>query len=203
MTDDSNSSSITENDVERKTHKRDIKIEHYRKRAQKVENDYEVPAKVMEITESNITIPSEAKNKTEAITVVNATNTATSTTEKMFEIETTTSPDQQLINTTSDNNVEALIEPEIDYEFQPIYTFYYGGEPNENADTIFITTTDQPSTENVISSSSSSSPSLIHNSLDERNDLNDFKPSIQYEYKNYRYDVDEHFIPIVGEKQIF
>lgn len=80
-------------------------------------------------------------------------------------------------------------------QFQPILNIYYGGAPNEYADYVYFTTSEpaqnlEPSTEN---------PQMAS----DRNDINKFRPSIQYEYRNYRYDTDNHFVPIVGTKQIF
>lgn len=87
-------------------------------------------------------------------------------------------------------------------EFQPIYAFYYGGQPNEVANQIHITTAN-PVQSTETTEATTSKPKLIHNSIDNRSDRSEFKPSIQYEYKNYRFDVDEHFVPIVGPQQIF
>lgn len=64
--------------------------------------------------------------------------------------------------------------------------YYYGGHPLPNAELIFITTTDGPSSEKATASESAK-----------------FQPSIQYEFTNYRYDPDRHFVPIVGTRQIY
>lgn len=88
-------------------------------------------------------------------------------------------------------------------EFQPIYAFYYGGQPNEVANQIQITTADPVQSTEAMQPSTTSKPKLMHNSIDNRSDRSEFKPSIQYEHKSYRFDVDEHFVPIVGPQQIF
>lgn len=67
---------------------------------------------------------------------------------------------------------------------------YYGGTPLDNADFIYITTTDGP-TPLAISATGS------------YNIQNAFRASVPYEFANYRYDPDQHFVPIVGNKQIF
>lgn len=130
---------------------------------------------------------------------------------------TTTAPDDSQSAGSSAVIDQAIIEI-IDTNFEPASGYYYGGQPNPNADFIYFTTTATPPNENggsvqtqtvqtvPDSSSANKTPDLIHHSDTpfDRNDVTGmFKPSIQYEYKNYRYDVDEHFVPIVGLKQIF
>lgn len=169
----------------RKTHKRNIN-------AKNRTND-EVEATVMELIDGK-----EPATTSEAVT-----STESMPDQTTENIESTIVPDNngaetsmetttvQIIPSTSENILPTLpTDVEITHGFEPIVHYYYGGTPNNNIDHIYLTTS-QPEI-----STSASQPS-------DRVDSIDFKPSIQYEYRNYRYDVDNHFIPIVGEKQIF
>lgn len=188
-----NETNVVRDEIDRKTHKRDILKQYLRRNR----DDREVPAEVMEIskpmsnqtTENVIAAETTARPETttEATTMAPQTTTVTETT---GTTETST----------------AFLPPT--FEFKPIYAFYYGGQPNEIANHIYITTSDPvQSTESTKTaatpSTTTASPKLVHNSIENRIDRNEFKPSIQYEHKNYRFDVDEHFVPIVGPQQIF
>lgn len=90
---------------------------------------------------------------------------------------TTNEADVTIVSSTTQQSVD--IESTMNY--------YTGGSPNAEVNNIYITTTLSNDVDNSIS----------------RKKSNEFKPSIRYEYKNYPYNVDNHFIPIVGIKQIF
>lgn len=184
---------------DRKTHKRDI--------AHKNQTEDEVVATVVELI---ATEPSQTDTTTDASTsessvdptTVSTSSNAPETTETSTQPlpPTTVAPPPPAATTTTPATTTEATSASIsvvDPGFQPILDFYYGGTPNENANFIYFTTSKpaddlQPPTEIP-------NPS----SANDRSDKNDFKPSIQYEYQNYRYDTDTHFVPIVGTKQIF
>lgn len=159
---------------DRKNRKRNVE------KANEISGD-EVIATVVELT--NLTNSTNMTSTTEILATTDATTASgTSTTE-----ESTTS-----ISTTTD----VPLETTTDGHFKPI-GYYYGNSAFGNIDAIYFTTTNpvqEPST-----LSTTNQPNLIH----DRSDSSSFSPSVQYEYQNYRYNVDDHFIPIVGQKQIF
>lgn len=64
---------------------------------------------------------------------------------------------------------------------------YYGGSPLENADLIFITTTEEAA--------------LADNGF--RNEFKpEFRPSVQYEFLNYKVHPELHFVPMVGQNLV-
>lgn len=167
----------------RKTHKRDI--EH------KTKTD-EVVATVLEITDVDETSTIASTNQPIVDSAAQPTETevetATETNEKETEIlETTTT----LAPSTTMQTTASIVDP----GFQPIIGYYYGGTPNQNANNIYLTT---PSPLDELAP-----PPDDANSVLDRYDYGEFKPSIQYEYQNYRYNPDSHFVPIVGTRQIF
>lgn len=164
---------------DRKTHKRDI--EH------KTKTDDEVVATVVEITDADIDDTTTVASTSEPI--VDSTTQIIETTEKTTETLESTTP-SPATSTTQQTNSQ-LVNP----GFQPILNYYYGGTPNENANYIYLTT----SAPNEEITASTENPNKFY----DRNDFGEFKPSVQYEYRNYRYNTDSHFIPIVGTKQIF
>lgn len=169
----------------RKTHKRNINAKN--------RTDDEVEATVMELIEGNEqTTISEEGASTESMLDQTTENVESSTVPdnngSESSMETTT---VQIIPSTSENILPTIpTDMDIDHAFQPVVNYYYGGMPNSNIDQIYLTTS-QPEISNTVDPSS------------DRDDSIDFKPSIQYEYRNYRYNVDDHFIPIVGKKQVF
>lgn len=141
----------------------------HKRNAMNKKND-EIIASVVEVTENNKEMSTEALDA----------STTDSIDLSSYE-STTNEPDAPVVSSTAQPNV--WIEPTMNY--------YTGGSPNANANYIYITTMyPEPLSSDVDSSIS-------------RKNTNEFKPSIRYEYKNYQYDVDNHFIPIVGIKQIF
>lgn len=181
---------------DRKTHKRDI--------LHKNQTEEEVVATVVELTDVDA-----IQTTTDASTNEPSTDTTTdlpdptTTTTISATAATTLPPDtpetttQPISITTPTTTAEIPTSASvIDTGFQPLLNFYYGGTPNENANYIYFTTNEPtqdlaPSTEN---------PIVAHKRSDHSGD---FKPSIQYQYRNYRYDTDSHFVPIVGTQQIF
>lgn len=176
---------------DRKTHKRDIE--------QKNRTEDEVVATVVEViatgaseTTTETTIPTTNEpivDSTTEPTNTNAPETMETTTQP---ISTEAAPTAAAAASSTTQTTSASISV-VDPGFQPILDFYYGGTPNENANFIYLTT---------------SQPELVPttqkpNTANDRSDTNAFKPSIQYEYRNYRYDTDSHFVPIVGAKQVF
>lgn len=164
----------------RKSHKRDIE--------QKNQTENEIAATVVEITDVDIVDTTTVASITEPL-VDSTTKTETpdlqTTTVETTETTTQPIPTVPIVpipSTTTETNAA-------------IVGFYYGGSPNENADYIYFTTS-QP-TQNL------APPTENPNVAKDRSDFRDFRPSIQYEYRNYRYNTDPHFIPIVGTKQIF
>lgn len=133
----------------------------------------EIIASVVEITENNGEMSTEATQSTDA--------TTTDSTDLSSYESTSTGPDVSIVSSTTQSNVG--IESSMNY--------YAGGSPNANANYIYITTMNPEPLSNDVDNSIS------------RKESNEFKPSIQYEYQNYPYDVDTHFIPIVGIKKIF
>ncbi|XP_031618372.1 uncharacterized protein LOC116337716 [Contarinia nasturtii] len=163
---------------DRKTHKRDI--------VHKTITDNEVVATVVEITDINIdkttTATSAATSEPDIYTTTESNESQTTET-----IESTTSSIPS--SSTSENPTASIV----DTGFQPILNFYYGGTPNANY--IYITTAEPiqeptPSTE-------------LPNTINDRYDWGEFKPSIQYEYRNYRFKPDKHFVPVAGTKQVY
>lgn len=181
---DTNQSKLSDKNVsvlndDRKTHKRDI--EHKNK------TQDEVVATVVEII---ITEPSETTTATTEPGIDSTTTTESTNTNAMETIETTTQTVPETTSSTTESTSAQISV--IDNGFQPILDFYYGGTPNENANFIYLTT-----------SKPDLSPTDSPDTSNDRSDSSIFKPSIQYEYRNYRYDTDSHFVPIVGTKQIF
>lgn len=189
---------IMDNEIDRKTHKRDIhKSRLTNNRSDR--DDQEEQANVMEITKP--TKPTKPTESTE-----NTTVTATTTAQPQMTTESTSMAPET--TTVTETTAIANEFPTPQYEFKPIYAFYYGGQPNVDASQIYITTSEpmQPTETiqtTVMPAVTTSTPELIHNSIENRNDQKDFKPSIQYEHKNYRFDIDEHFVPIVGPQQLY
>lgn len=178
---------------DRKTHKRDI--EH------KNQTDGEaVVATVVEITDlaaaATTTMPTST---TAPISLVQTTTeipemqtaapaTTTTTPAAINTPSTSTSPSPSTSTTPTENSPTQS-------GFQPILNVYYGGAPNEYANSVYFTTSEP--TENL------EQPTEKPQSASDSNDFGKFRPSIQYEYRNYRYDTDNHFVPIIGAKQIF
>lgn len=224
---------VTKKDTEivQKTRKRDTKIINFDKqtkiRGKQAESippatdEKEEQADVQEIT----TTKKNSNNEMELTTTVTSNTVevevSTESTEKTTVTQATTQIDE--MTTTDPPPTPAVTEPDsqgagsaiidnaiieiIDTNLQQIYGFYFGGQPNPDADFTYFTTTESSQGESVTTELSSSekpkeTPELIHNS-DVSASSRNFKPSIRYEYKNYRYDVDEHFVPIVGLKQVF
>lgn len=145
---------------------------HKRNASDEKKND-EIIASVVEVTENKMEISTEALD-------ASTTDSTDSTDLNSYE-STTNEPDIPIVSSTMQQNV--AIDPTMNY--------YTGGSPNDNVNSIYITTM---------------YPEPLSNDVDNsilRKNPNKFKPSIQYEYQNYPYDVDNHFIPIVGIKQIF
>lgn len=123
-------------------------------------------------------------------------------------VETMTNPTMPMDTTTIDSTEATPVTTQMPSEkpmivsFKPI-AFYYGGQPNSIADTIYFTTIDPPNEQTTNDNDGTQAPNLFHGTAENQDDNGKFKPSIQYEFKNYRFDVDEHFIPIIGPKQIF
>lgn len=168
---------------DRKNRKRDIE--------QKNQTEDEVVATVVEITTTESAADTTA-NPTSELAVDSTTETIAT------NAPTTSETITQTISTTTPSTTEATSSAAtsgVDSGFQPILNFYYGGTPNENANFIYFTTA-EPDLDLAPPTDNSNTPN-------DRNDLGEFKPSVQYEYRNYRYDTDSHFVPIVGNKQIF
>lgn len=185
---------------DRKTRKRNID-------PKRNANDDEIDAFVMEITD-----PSDEMITTES-TVIPTTDESTEVT------TTTTVADTMTTSTTATDTAETLFDsttsehaytppPELasvlatmptiigaDDGFKPILDLYYGGTPNENANSIYLTTS-KPFESITL-------PTNVNRPFHSSSNTNRFQPSVQYEYQNYRHRVDDHFIPIVGLKQIF
>lgn len=181
---------------DRKTRKRDI---------DKPKGD-EIEATVVEITNpSNETATTESTVVNPSINASNEHEAIVSTTTEQ-DITTSIAPSTDsstvsTIETTTISNEPIPIKTSTSASnFQPAYGYFYGNSANENADYIYFTTTD--SIEQIPTSSDSSIPSKSK-LIRDRHDSGSFNPSVQYEYQNYRYKVDDHFIPIVGQKQIF
>lgn len=177
---------------DRKTHKRDI--------VHKNHTEDEVVATVMEVTDAvpttdSTTATQSGMDTTTATEIPDSTTIPTeSTTSTVPETASTSSTTTTTTDTTTSSTGQT--SPPIDSGFHPILSFYYGGNPNENANSIFFTT--------IEPEQNSPPPTEMPNfQTNDRNDVGDFKPSIQYTYRNYRYDTDPHFVPIVGTKQIF
>ncbi|XP_055325293.1 uncharacterized protein LOC129579327 [Sitodiplosis mosellana] len=163
---------------DRKTHKRDI--------VHKTKTDDEVVATVMEITEDTTT----------ATTISPTSEPVIDTTTEPSEPPTTEKTAENIEATTPSipsSTTEMLVTSVVDPGFQPI-GFYYGGTPNDNANYIYFTTP-QPFQEIEL-------PTESPNAINERYDWGKFRPSVQYEYRNYRFIPDNHFVPVIGTKQI-
>lgn len=183
-----------DHEIDRKTHKRDVNKHN-------AQDDPEVPAKVMEILK-----PMKPIKTTTMITTIEATTTGP-TLETPNEsatapatVTTTEVPMEALTTTTT------TITP-IDMEIEPIYTFYYGGRPNDIADQIFFTTSESEQTTEAIQTTgppkATSKPELIHDSTPKPRVKNAFRPSVQYDgHRTYRFDIDEHFIPMLGPQKL-
>lgn len=116
-------------------------------------------------------------------------------------ISTTTMTPTTNTTTTTTSTTTATTSPSTTPT--PTLTFYYGGQPNQMANQIFITTSDpEQSTEAIATTmllDDSSSPELHRTWNEKRTDANEFKPSVQYENDpNYRYAIDTHFVPITS-----
>lgn len=175
----------------RKTHKRNID-------PKRKTNDGEIDAFVMEITD-----PSDDPTATEStvipttdpITEVIATTSAPTATDTIEILHDSTTQQSETMPVEL-SSVLATMPTNIgvDDGFKPILDYYYGGTPNENANSIYLTTSKPLEIVEV-----APNPVVPSDSAD----LNRFRPSVQYEYQNYRYPVDKHFVPIIGLKQIF
>lgn len=133
-----------------------------------------VPSDIITTTESSVT---SATDDIENISITGSNPTSESETVSTA-IATEIENVQQEVSTESKEStelVEAAKQPEVHFGS------YYGGQPLPNADFIFITTSDKP----VPASSQT-----------------EFRPSIQYEFTNYHIEPDQHFIPIIGFKEI-
>lgn len=188
-------------EIDRKTHKRDIHEHrwHYERDDREVTATVEEITKPLPTTEAVETTTAQTEIITGSTTIVPETATVTTDTTIGTTIGTTTTTFGTTETTTE--SPPLFLPPT--FEFTPTHTFYYGGQPNENANQIYITTSDPEQSTETMPSIVRSSPILFHNSIENRSDQNEFRPSVQYEYRNYRFDVDEHFVPIVGPQQIF
>lgn len=170
---------------DRKTHKRDI--------VHKTKTDDEVVATVMEIIDETTTAIATTSEPVIDTTTTTAESTEPPTTEKIPEkIESTTST-----ATVPSSTTEPTLATVVDSGFQAL-NFYYGGTPNEHANYIYFTT---PPPEPFVQEFELATESP--NTINERYDWGEFRPSIQYEYRNYRFIPNNHFVPVVGKKQIF
>lgn len=171
------------------------------------------PRKASEETTEPAAITTSTSMEMDASSESNAATTEIPTTALVDEATTTELPMTTVAEPDSESSGSDIIDNAIieiiDANLQPInvFGFYIGGRPNPDADTTYFTTTESTKGVTTIADSSSTAksddkPPLIQNSNAEATNRI-FKPSIPYEYKNYRYDVDEHFVPIVGLKQVF
>lgn len=190
--------SIGDGDGDRVTRKRDIKLSKWSKLSDLVASG-EVSAQVIEIPDPNrnVTAPNTiTDDSNDTVTPIDGFETETN------DNETTVTTTESAATTPDDTDAASTEEIQvINIPVEPII-LYYGGQPNANANTIYITTTEASAATDA-SQSSISNPNSIENDVVDRTDFSEFRPSVQYEYRNYRYDVDNHFIPIVGHKQIF
>lgn len=173
---------------DRKTHKRDI--------VHKTKTDDEVVATVMEITDDikTTTVCPTSEPATDSTTAAATTEPSElATTEKTTENIEATTPASPPASTIPSSTTEAPFASAVDPGFQPIGV-YYGGTPNDNANYIYFTT---PAPSQEIES-----PTQSPNSISERYDWGAFRPSLQYEYRNYRFIPDNHFVPVIGTNQI-
>lgn len=170
--------------------------------------DDEFDAFVMEITDpSDVITTTEPIQATDASTEMDTSTMAAATTITSTSVtDTTETPIEtttaEQVHTTPAQlaNVIATVPTLIgaDMAFKPMFDhFYYGGTPNENANFIHLTTSNP--LEIVEASTTHTNTSPLHRPTSSSR----FRPSVQYKYQNYRYPVDDHFIPIVGLKQIF
>lgn len=157
---------------DRKSHKRDI--------AHKTKTDDEVVATVMEIAGETTTIAPTTESIAGTTTEPSESSTIEMASEK---VESTTA---SVPSSTAETSAAAMV----DTDFQPL-NWYYGGTPNENANYIFFTTS-SPLLDNQ-------SPTQIPDSISERYDWGEFKPSLQYEYSNNRFIPANHFYPVSQE----
>lgn len=187
---------------DRKTHKRDI--EH------KNQTDIEaVVATVVEITEmaapTTITTTTATASTAYTPAIESLVQTATEIPEteqtsatasiaattslplSVTSTSSTTAPPPSTTSTTENSPNQS--------GFKPILNVYYGGAPNEYANYVYFTTSEP--------AQNFEAPTEMPQLASDRNDYGKFRPSIQYDYRNYRYDTDNHFVPIVGAKQIF
>lgn len=170
---------------DRQTHKRDIVHRNH--------TEEEVVATVHEITDINsietTTDTSQNETSTHSTSNPSSSTTPTEAASSTDTSETVTQP------STSKPEIATAPSSIIDTGFYPLVNYYYGGTPNENASLIYFTTNNP--TEDL--SPPTEEPAVAK----DRSDSNNFKPSIQYEYQNYRIRTDPHFVPIVGTQQIF
>lgn len=159
---------------------RDDRKTHKRDIEHKKQSDDEIEAEVVEITDSTPHITSTNEPIDTTTEILDPTTTA------MAESTTAAAPLQ-----TTQQTPAAIVDP----GFQPILDFYYGGTPNENANFIYFTT--------PLATPETTTQSTDPNTLKKRSDFGQFQPSIRYEYRNYRFNTDNHFIPVVGTQQIF
>lgn len=171
--------------------------------------DDEFDAFVMEITDpSDEVTPTEPMQTTDATTETVASTMETATATTISPVIGTDSTESPIESSTAAHahttpaqlaNVMATMPTLIgaDVGFKPMLDFYYGGTPNEHANSIYLTTS------KPLEIADTSTPHTNTAPLHRPTSSNRFRPSVQYEYQNYRYRVDDHFIPIVGLKQIF
>lgn len=174
---------------DRKSHKRDI--------VHKTKIDDEVVATVVEIIDETTTVTPTSESIADTTTEPSESSTTEMAPEKM---ETTTptipsSTSTELPSSTTDTSAASIVDPSstVDSGFHPI-NYYYGGTPNENANYIYFTTP-EPLQQFEL-------PTQSPDTISERYDWGDFQPSVQYEYRNYRFIPDNHFVPVVGKKPI-
>lgn len=180
-------SATNEDEIDRKTRKRDIQ-----KQPLPVDrDDSEQSAEVVEITKPMPTQPMQ-----NVIVTTIATQSGMPT-----PISTTTmTPITNTTTTTATTSPSATPTPGI----KPAHTFYYGGQPNQMADQIYITTSDpEQSTEAIATTTltleDTPSADLSRTWNKKKSDPNEFKPSVQYENdSDYRSAIDTHFVPITS-----
>lgn len=176
---------------DRKTRKRNID-------SKRKTNDDEIEAFVMEITDpsddTTTTEPTVIPSTDPITEIIAATSTPAATDTIEILNDSTTKQSETMPVELSSVLATMPTNIGVDNGFKPISGFYYGGTPNENANSIYLTTSRPLEIAETVPKADAPSHSA---------DSNRFRPSVQYEYQNYRYPVDPHFIPIVGLKQIF
>lgn len=182
---------------DRKTHKRDIEHKNQTDVEAVVATVVEITTEMAAATADTTTILPPTTAFTSAIDSLVQTTTdipemqtvaAAPTTTTANTPSTSTSTSSPPSTTTNDNSPSQS-------GFQPILNVYYGGTPNEYANLVYFTTS-EPS-ENL------EPPTEKPQTASDRNEFGKFRPSIQYEYRNYRYNTDNHFVPIIDGKQNF